>query len=261
MGRLNDKVCIITGASSGIGAKTSELFAKEGAKVMMIGRREEALAKQAAAISAYNSDISYLAADISDVEAVNAAAAATLEKFGKIDVLCNIAGVLDMGMRPIEVFKDDELEQVLSINLKGTMYITRAVTKVFSQQGFGNVETVASVAGTTGNGSAVYSASKGALVALTKNIALRFANKTPPIRANCLCPGTVWTPMTKKASAAKPKYTKEASELMATLQDHTTLNVGICHAEDVANALLFLSSDESKCINGQIITIDCGANL
>ena len=184
-----------------------------------------------------------------------------MKLYGKIDVLANIAGVLDMEMRPIDVFTDSDLDRVINVNLKGTMYLTRAVCRVFEEQESGNVIMLSSVAGVTGNGSAAYAASKGALVALTKNIALRFSGHQPVIRANCLCPGSVWTPMTRKASGAKNQYCSEAQAFMDNICDHTSLKSGICQPIDVANSLLFLASDESRCMTGQVITLDCGANL
>lgn len=257
MGRLEGKVCLVTGAASGIGARTSEMFAAEGAVVILLDCRAEALKKQTAKMG----DVMAITADIADARQCDEAVAQIMEKYGRIDVLSNIAGILDMDMRPIDDFTDEDLDRVLNVNLKGTMYLTRAVTKIFETQGTGAVETVASVAGVTGNGSAAYCASKGALIAMTKNVALRFANKTPLIRANCVCPGTVWTPMTKKASAAKEKYGNPANEMMDSICSHTTMNVGICKAVDVANTLLFLASDESRCMTGQVITLDCGCNL
>ncbi len=261
MGRLDNKICVVTGAASGIGAKTAELFCAEGAKVAMLDIKLESLEKQAAKIRKAGGEVSVFEADISNSQQCAEVVDKIMEIYGRIDVLANIAGILDMGMRPVDAFLDSDLEKVINVNLKGTMYLTRAVTQVFEKQGTGNVVMLASVAGVTGNGSAAYAASKGAIVALTKNIALRFANRQPLIRANCVCPGTVWTPMTKKASGAKTDYCKEANELYDSIQAHTSLKGGICQPVDVANALLFLASDESRCMTGQVITLDCGANL
>ena len=184
-----------------------------------------------------------------------------MEKYGRLDVLVNDAGIFDFEFRPIDEFSTEQLEDLLTTNVKGTMYVTRAATRVFNEQGTGNVVTIASVAGSIGNGSAVYSASKGAIVSMTKNIALRFAYKEPVIRANAICPGTVWTPMTKASLAAQKDYSELANEMNNSIGKHTTMDVGFCRTIDVANLVLFLASDESRCINGQIINIDCGANL
>lgn len=194
MGRLDGKVCFVTGAGSGIGAKTAELFAQEGASVIMADMHEENLSKVAADIQAAGGEVMTAVVNITDNDAVKAAFAAGVEKYGKIDALANIAGVLDVAMRPIDDFLTSDLDTTLTVNVKGTMYVTRAAVKQFIAQGYGTIATVASVGGVNGNGSAAYTVSKGAEVALTKHIALRFANGEQKIRANCVCPGTVMTP-------------------------------------------------------------------
>ena len=198
MGRLDGKVCFVTGAGSGIGAKTAELFAHEGASVIMADMHEENLNKVAANIRAAGGEVMTAVVNITDNDAVKAAFAAGVEKYGKIDALANIAGVLDVAMRPIDDFLTSDLDTTLTVNVKGTMYVTRAAVKQFIAQGYGTIATVASVGGVNGNGSAAYTVSKGAEVALTKHIALRFANGEQKIRANCVCPGTVMTPMTTR---------------------------------------------------------------
>ena len=187
MGRLDGKVCFVTGAGSGIGAKTAELFAQEGASVIMADMHEENLNKVAADIQAAGGEVMTAVVNITDNDAVKAAFAAGVEKYGKIDALANIAGVLDVAMRPIDDFLTSDLDTTLTVNVKGTMYVTRAAVKQFIAQGYGTIATVASVGGLNGNGSAAYTVSKGAEVALTKHIALRFANGTQKIRANCVC--------------------------------------------------------------------------
>ena len=226
MGRLDGKVCFVTGAGSGIGAKTAELFAQEGASVIMADMHEENLSKVAADIQAAGGEVMTAVVNITDNDAVKAAFAAGVEKYGK-----------------------------------GTMYVTRAAVKQFIAQGYGTIATVASVGGVNGNGSAAYTVSKGAEVALTKHIALRFANGTQKIRANCVCPGTVMTPMTTRAMKARGKYTKAAKAMQASTAKHSTLDVGTCTDLDIAKILLFLCSDDSAPLNGQALVADYGANL
>ena len=261
MGRLDGKVCFVTGAGSGIGAKTAELFAQEGASVIMADMHEENLAKVAEMIRADGGDVMTAAVNITDNDAVKAAVAAAVEKYGRIDSLANIAGVLDAAMRPIDDFLTADLDLTLGVNVKGTMYVTRAVVKQFVAQGYGSIATVASVGGVTGNGSAAYTVSKGAEISLTKHIALRFANGEQRIRANCVCPGTVMTPMTQRAMKARGKYTKAAKAMQASTAKHSTLDVGTCTDLDIARVLLFLCSDDSAPLNGQVIVADYGANL
>ena len=179
----------------------------------------------------------------------------------ELDALANIAGVLDVAMRPIDDFLTSDLDTTLTVNVKGTMYVTRAAVKQFIAQGYGTIATVASVGGVNGNGSAAYTVSKGAEVALTKHIALRFANGEQKIRANCVCPGTVMTPMTTRAMKARGKYTKAAKAMQASTAKHSTLDVGTCSDLDIAKILLFLCSDDSAPLNGQALVADYGANL
>ena len=154
MGRLDGKVCFVTGAGSGIGAKTAELFAHEGASVIMADMHEENLSKVAADIQAAGGEVMTAVVNITDNDAVKAAFAAGVEKYGKIDALANIAGVLDVAMRPIDDFLTSDLDTTLTVNVKGTMYVTRAAVKQFIAQGYGTIATVASVGGVNGNGSA-----------------------------------------------------------------------------------------------------------
>ncbi len=261
MKRLEGKVCIITGASSGIGAKTAELFAEEGAKVVLLARRGHLLQEVATRIEDQGGEALVVPTDISDNDAVKSALAAALEHFGRIDALANVAGVLDMEMRPADDFLTGDLETALNVNVKGTMYVTRGVLKQFIEQGYGAIATVASVSGVTGNGSAAYAASKGAEIALTRHIAMRFATNGPRIRANCVCPGTVMTPMTVRAMKARGKYRKAAKEMQTAVALHSTLDVGYCTDLDIARILLFLCSDDSAPITGQCIVADYGANL
>ena len=150
MGRLDGKVCFVTGAGSGIGAKTAELFAHEGASVIMADMHEENLSKVAADIQAAGGEVMTSVVNITDNDAVKAAFAAGVEKYGKIDALANIAGVLDVAMRPIDDFLTSDLDTTLTVNVKGTMYVTRAAVKQFIAQGYGTIATVASVGGVNG---------------------------------------------------------------------------------------------------------------
>lgn len=262
MCRLEGKVCIVTGSSSGIGAATAKLFAKEGAKVVMAARREELLNTVAGLITKAGGEALVVPTDIRDKAQVENLFAKTMEKYGKLDVLVNVAGEIEPGLHPIDAFYDEEMERIINTNLKGTLQVTRAATQIFTKQGTGNVVTVASVSAVTGCGAAVYSSTKGALVSMTKHISMRYAFKKPTIRANAVCPGSVWTDMTRNEMAAQEAgYEPMAVEFNDTVSKHSCLDVGICKTVDIANVLLFLASDESACVNGQILTLDYGCNL
>lgn len=262
MGRLDGKICIITGSSSGIGAATAKLFAKEGAKVVMAARRENLLNSVADLIKKAGGEAHVVPTDISDKAQVENLFAKTMELYGKLDVLVNVAGEIAPGLHPIDAFNDEEMESIVNTNFKGTLWMTRAATQIFDNQGYGNVITVSSVSAVTGCGAAVYSSTKGALISMTKHIAMRYAFKKPTIRANAVCPGSVWTDMTRNEMAAREAGLEpHAAEFDATVTKHSCLDVGICKTVDIANVLLFLASDESACVNGQILTLDYGCNL
>ena len=257
VGRLKDKVCIITGGNSGIGMKTAQVFAGEGAKLVLTDVSESNKEKLLKQIHEAGTEAIFVRGDITNAEDNQKLMQAAVEAFGKIDVLVNCAGVLEKGLKPIEEFTDSDYDFVSKINIKGTMSITREACKVMAAQKHGNIISVASISGKLGCGGAVYTATKGAVVALTRHIALRFAGRG--IRANCVCPGTVWTPMTK--NQLKDERSPAADEFYDIVNKHSDLDVGICKDIDIANILLFLASDESRVITGQAIDCDCGCYL
>lgn len=257
VGRLNDKVCIVTGGNSGIGMKTAEVFAKEGARLVLTDVSESNKDKVLKRIHDAGTQAIFIRGDITNAEDNQKLMQAAVDTFGKIDVLVNCAGVLEHGLKPIEEFTDSDYDFVSKINIKGTMSITREACKIMAGQKRGNIISVASISGKLGSGGAVYTATKGAVIALTRHIALRFAGLG--IRANCVCPGTVWTPMTKEQ--LKEERSPAADEFYNIVNKHSDLDVGICKDIDIANILLFLASDESRVITGQAIDCDCGCYL
>ncbi len=254
MGRLEGKVAVITGGNSGVGAATAAKFAAEGAKVVISARREAQLEAVAAQIRAAGGVVLPIASDIAKTEDADKIAETTLEKFGKIDILINNAGVLDQGLKAIDSFSDEDMDRVIDINTKGTMTITRRIAREMAKTGYGSIVNVASVAGVMGCGGAAYVASKAAIVGLTRHIALRFAGTG--VRCNALCPGTIVTPMVAGMNPANMDM-----NIFGQMMKHNDLKVQPCMPEDVANMLLFFASDESKAITGQIIVSDFGSTL
>ncbi len=254
MGRLDGKVAIITGGNSGVGAATAELFAKEGAKVVISARRLPQLEEVAAKITEAGGEVLAVPTDVSKVEDVENLVAKAVEKFGKIDVLVNNAGVLEEGLKPIDCFTDEDLEKVLSVNTKGCLYCTRAVVKEMMKNNSGSIINLDSVAGQFGTGGAAYVTSKAAVVGLTKHTAIRFTGTG--IRCNSVNPSTIVTPMTMATDPASLD-----PNMMGQMNKHMNLKVPVCMPIDVANILLFLASDESRAITGQILVTDFGATL
>lgn len=252
MGRLDGKTIIVTGGNSGVGEATAILLAKEGANVVITARREEALNKVAEKIKQVKGSVLALTSDVSKTGDPDMIVEETVKTFGKVDVLVNNAGVVEEGLKPIDRYTDEDLDKMLNINLKGTMAMTRAALKHLKAGA--SIVNVASVAGALGHGGAAYVASKAAIVGVTKNAAMRLAKEK--IRINALCPGTILTPM-----VAGMKDQKLDPDMMGAMQAHSDLAVQPCTAEDVAKVILFLASDDSAPLTGQIIVSDYGSTL
>lgn len=254
MGRLDGKVAVITGGNSGIGAVTAELFAKEGAKVVISARRVEQLEAVAEKIKAAGGEALAVPCDISDKAQCKNVAAKAIEAFGTIDILVNNAGVVDSGIEAVENVTDQTIDTLIDINAKGTLYMTREASRTMLEKKSGSIVNVSSVAGYTGGGGVAYVASKAAVIGMTKNIAMRCASDN--VRCNALCPGSVTTPMT-----AGMKRENLDPNMMGAMAKHADLSLPVCSPEEVANAILFLASDESSAVTGQVIVIDHGADL
>ena len=171
-----------------------------------------------------------------------------------MDILVNNAGVLEEGLKPIDRFKDEDLDKIVEINQKGTMYCMRAAAAEMAKTGYGSIVNVASIAGVMGCGGAAYVSSKAAVIGVTRHTALRFAGTN--IRCNAVCPGTIVTPMVMGTNPASLD-----PDMMGQMAKHSDLKVQPCMPDDVANILLFLASDESRAITGQAIWIDFGGTL
>lgn len=254
MNRLEGKVAIITGGNSGVGAATAMKFAQEGAKVVITARRQAQLEEVAAKIREAGGEVLPITSDISKVEDAKTVVSAVMEKYGKIDILINNAGVLDNGLKAIDSFTDDDMNRVIDINTKGTMVMLREVSAEMAKVNYGSIVNVASVAGVMGCGGAAYVASKAAVIGLTRHTALRFCGTG--IRCNAICPGTIVTPMVAGMSAENMDM-----NIFGQMMKHNDLKVPPCMPEDVANMLLFLASDESRAITGQTLVTDFGSTL
>lgn len=254
MGRLEGKVAIITGGNSGIGKAAAELFAKEGAKVVISARREAQLLEVAAKILEAGGEALCVTCDISKSDQCAALVEKTVEAYGTVDVLVNNAGVLDSGIFAVEKVSDETIDYLVDINTKGTLYVTRECAKVMLQKKAGSIVNVASVAGYCGNGGAAYVSSKAAVIGLTKNVAMRCADIG--VRCNAVCPGSVVTPMTMGLQRDKLDM-----DMMSAMNKHADNSIKPCMPQEVANVLLFLASDESAAVTGQVMVVDHGANL
>lgn len=252
MDRLDGKIAVITGAGSGIGETTSKLFAREGATVVLVARREETLRRVKSEIEAEGGTAVYVSADLSSLDGCEKAIQYTIDAFGRIDILVNNAGIADLHKPTVRT--DDELwNKVVAINLNGVFYLCRAALRHMEKQGSGNIVNVSSI-GAFGLAGAAYSSTKAAVIALTKNIAIQYAGKG--IRCNSTLPGPV--PTALNTPEAMQHFDPEMREITGR---HLDTALPESEQIDQANAILFFACDESKAITGQYLAIDNGWTL
>ncbi len=244
--RLEGKVAIVTGASSGIGQAVARLFAQEGAKVALVGRRLEALREVASQIEAEGGVALPIQADVRLWEDVERAVREALDAFGSLQILVNNAGLTrdNLAVRMTE----EEWDEVMEVNLRGTFLFCKAVFRPMRRQRYGKIVNTSSVVVRGNMGQANYAASKAGVIALTRTLALEFARAG--IRVNCVAPGFIETPMT----AGLPETVKEEALKRIPLGRFGK-------PEEVAQLHLFLASPESDYITGQIFFIDGGATV
>ena len=242
---LEGKTALVTGASRGIGRAVAVALAAAGAKVAVNYAGNDAAAEETkAAIEAAGGTAILLKADIADCEAVDKMVADTVEAFGQIDILVNNAGITRDGL--LMRMKNEDFDAVINTNLKGVYYTTKAVTKLMMKKRYGRIINMASVVGLTGNaGQANYAAAKAGVIGFSKTVAKELASRG--ITCNMVAPGLIPTDMTKDL----PEKAKEAVMPPIPLG-----RAG--QPEDVAQAVLFLASDNASYITGQVINVDGG---
>ena len=245
MGLLNGKVALITGAARGIGKAIALKYASEGADIaftdLVINEAAEATVKE---IEAFGVKARAYASNAADFEQTHNVVAEILAEFGHIDILVNNAGITRDGL--LMRMKNEDFDAVINTNLKGVYYTTKAVTKLMMKKRYGRIINMASVVGLTGNaGQANYSAAKAGVIGFSKTVAKELASRG--ITCNMVAPGLIATDMTKDL----PEKAKEAMM--------TSIPLGRAgQPEDVAQAVLFLASDNASYITGQVINVDGG---
>ena len=249
MSRLEGKVALVTGAASGIGAACAERFAREGATVVGCDLQTEGLDTWSAAASAATQSSYQGGLDVREEAALSAWVQAARDRFGRIDVLVNAAGVAGGG--PVHMMDLEEWRRVIDINLTGTFLASKHVLPTMLEQESGSIIHIASVEGLEGNeGGSSYNASKGGVVILMKNMAMDYGRKG--IRVNAICPGFIDTPLLREVMAM-PGLEKHAEKVR---QQHQLGRFG--RPEEIAGAAFFLASDDSSFVTGQALAVDGG---
>jgi len=247
MRRFEEKVVLITGAASGIGRACALRLAEEGAKLALCDLQAEALEGVAKEARERGAEVDTRRVDVADEAQVRAGVAAAVSRFGRLDVACNVAGILRFDHTHELALAD--WSKVLSVNLTGTFLVCReALPHLLATRG--NIVNIGSTAGMRGHPwTAAYSSSKGGVIALTAGIAIEYAKQG--VRANAICPGSIETPITQAfriPDGADPKLVRRMMPL-----------TGFVGPDKVASAVAFVASDEGSHITGETIRIDGGA--
>ena len=247
MNRVEGKVAVITGGNAGIGEAIAKRFAEEGAAVVITGRRQQELDRVSSVIRSNKGKVLGVAGSVTDEVHVQEVVRRTLDSFGRIDILVNNAGIGEFGKRLHET-DNASWAKVLDINVTGVFRMMRSVIPHMQQQGRGSIINISSVASLVGlTGLAAYTASKGALDALTRAVAVEYAKEG--IRCNVVNPGLIDTPMAAPLMA-NPEM------LQPILSQYAIRRAGT--PDEVASMVLYLASDEAAWVTGATFPIDGG---
>lgn len=254
MGKLDNRVALITGATSGIGKATALLFAQEGAKVVITGRRRDHGEVVVSAISALGGVCRFLQADHTDASACSRVVERTLAEFGRLDILFNNAGIVTKGTA--ETVTEEDWQATLAINVTAVWRMSRLVIPIMRKQGGGVIVNNASDWAVVGARDALpYAVSKGAVAQMTKSMALDHAHEN--IRVNAVCPGDTFVERWEEKGyfEASEPVTRE----QALAESAAYLPLGrFAQPEEIARVVLFLASDDSSFVTGHLLLADGG---
>lgn len=245
--RLEGKVAAITGAASGIGRASAILFAQEGAKIVVADYSDDGV-ETVNMITANGGEADFVKTDVSKSDDVKRIVKSALDRYGKLDIVFNNAGI-EGDIAPTAESSEENFDRVVGINLKGVFLGMKYALPVMLEQGGGVIINMSSIAGLVGFiGLPAYNASKGGIIQLTKTAALEYATKN--IRANAICPGVIRTSMVDRITGGDETQIKQFTDSEPVKRLGNPL--------EVAELALFLASDESSFVTGAIITVDGG---
>lgn len=245
MARLKDKVATVTGGGSGIGREIALLFASEGAIMVVADCAAEAAEETVRQIRESGGEAIFITADVSRAGDAGRMVKQTIEKYGRLDILCNNAGILGV-VAPVGEASEENWDRVISVNLKSVFLCSRYAVREMLKSGGGVIINSASIVGFVGlPGNTAYSASKGGVIQFTKTMALEYAASN--IRVNCICAGWIDTPMNENL---------EEGVIRWTVRETPMGRLG--KPEEVAKAALYLASDESSFVTGTTLVVDGG---
>lgn len=244
--KLQNRVALVTGGGSGIGQAIALRFAREGAKVAVVDLRRSRAEETTALIKAAGGEALAVDADVSAAGMVEAMAQAVTAQWGRVDILVNNAAISQGD--DVRVIDEETWDRNFAVVLKGAFLCTKAVIDGMIERRRGAIVNIASVNGLTGLGEEPYSAAKAGLINLTQNLAIKYGQYG--VRANVICPGTVRTPIWAERVAQDPQIFDKLAGW------YPLGRVG--EAEDIANAALFLASDEASWITGAVLNVDGG---
>jgi NAD(P)-dependent dehydrogenase (short-subunit alcohol dehydrogenase family) len=247
--RLKDKICVITGGARGIGATTARLFAEEGAALVLADIRDEPGEQVTSGIRSLGGKAVYVHTDVTKSADAKNLADAAVNAFGTIDVLFNNAGIAIQGK--VDVLAEEDWDKTFNVNVKGMFLCAKFVIPVMRSRGGGVIINQSSESGLIGFPMhPAYCASKAAVINLTRSMATGHAHEK--IRVNCICPGTIPTPLYEEFLSTLP----DRDQVEAMVKSSHPLGLGT--EEDIAYAALFLASDESRYMTGAPLIVDGG---
>ncbi|OLQ93116.1 beta-ketoacyl-ACP reductase [Vibrio panuliri] len=240
---LTNKICIVTGGAQGIGRCIVETFAKQNAAMVYACDMNTQVAQE---LQAEYANVQVKQLNVCDRAAIQALVEEIQAQHGKVDVLVNNAGITRDNL--LDRMSEDDWDMVINVNLKGVFNMTQAVAPLMIENGVGSIITMSSVVGTDGNvGQSNYGATKGGVISMTKGWSKEFSRKGAQVRANCVAPGFIETPMTVDLPEKVLDYMKSKTPLGR-----------MGKPEDIANGVAFLASDNASFITGQTLKIDGG---